>query len=564
VVCALAATALFVGQAALLGLVLDALFLKGNALAPLRAPLGALVLLALGRAPFLYAADTLAQGAAADIKRRLRVRLSRRLVERGPLWVAGERAGEVAHTVVGGVEALNAYYAQYLPQAVLAVLQPLLVLLAVFFADPLSAMVLFVTWPLIPLFMWLIGTRAAAETRRQWLELSRLGAAFLDAVTGLATLKALGRARDAGSALEAAGERLRVATLGVLRVAFLSALVLELLATLGTALLAVEIGLRLLYGRVAFASGLFVLVLTPEFYRPLRALGAAYHAGTAGREAGRRVIEVLCGEAPAPSPSPIVPPPGPRSRAADRRPAPRIALEDVRADYGAGLPLALDGVSLTLGAGQTLALVGPSGSGKSTVANLVLRFLDPRSGRVLVDGRPLSLESPDEWRARVAWVPQRPWLFHGTVLDNVRFGRPEATREEVEAAARDAEALDFIAELPMGFDTQVGEGGLRLSGGQARRLALARAFLKDAPVLVLDEPTAWLDPETEDRLAATLRRLCAGRTVLLIAHRLRTVAGADRVAILRAGRVEEEGPPGELRARGGAWARLLAAVEVPS
>lgn len=562
VACGLAATVLLVGQAALLSLVLDALFLKGRALADLHAPLGALVLLALGRSLLLYAADGLAQGAAAETKRRLRVRLARRLIERGPLWVAGERAGEVVHTVVGGVEALDAYYAQYLPQAALAVLQPLFVLLAVLFSDPLSALVLFVTWPLIPLFMWLIGTRAGAETRRHWLELSRLGAAFLDTVTGLTTLKALGRAHATASALEASGERLRAATMGVLRVAFLSALALELLATLGTALLAVEIGLRLLYGQMAFASGLFVLVLTPEFYRPLRALGAAYHAGTAGREAGRRVFEVLGGEASATGAGPLAEPAAAPLAATARGPAPRIVLEDVRADYGAGPPLALDGVSLTLGAGQTLALVGPSGSGKSTVANLLLRFLEPRSGHVLVDGRPLAEQGQDEWRAQVAWVPQRPWLFDGTVLDNLCLGRPDATREEVEAAARNAEALDFIAELPAGFDTRVGEGGLRLSGGQARRVALARAFLKEAPVVVLDEPTAWLDPEMEDRLASALRRLCAGRTVLLIAHRLRTVAGADRVAILRAGRVEEEGPPGELRARGGAWARLLVPHEV--
>lgn len=527
-------------------------------------PLFALVLLALARAPLLSGTEALASRAAAEIKHGLRVRLLRRLVERGPLFVAGERAGELVHTVGGGVEALEAYYARYLPQSALAILQPLLLLLAVLGADPLSALILFLTWPLIPLFMWLIGTRAATETRRQWLEQSRLGAAFLDTVTGLATLKALGRGHDATRALEASGDRLRLATLGVLRVAFLSALALELLASLGIALLAVEIGLRLLYGRLDFARGLFVLVLAPEFYRPLRTLGAAYHAGAAGREAGRRVFEVLAGEALSRSPRPAAE--GPWSSLPVLVPgtAPRIVLEEVRADYGEGLPLALDGVSLTLDPGTTLALVGPSGSGKSTVANLVLRFLEPRSGRLLVDGRPLAHLDPNAWRAQVAWVPQRPWLFDGTILDNLRRGRPGASREEVEAAAREADALEFIAELPAGLDTPVGEGGLRLSGGQARRLALARAFLKGAPVVVLDEPTAWLDPETEDRLAAALRRLRAGRTVLLIAHRLRTVAGAERVAILRGGRVEEEGPPAELRARGGAWARLLTLREASS
>jgi thiol reductant ABC exporter CydD subunit len=409
--------------------------------------------------------------------------------------------------------------------------------------------------------MTLIGSRAAERTRRQWRELSRLGAAFLDTVSGLTTLKSFGRAEAAVGVLEAAGERLRVATMGVLRMAFLSALVLELLASLSTALVAVEIGLRLLYGRMDFASGLFVLILTPEFYRPLRALGASYHAGAAGRESGARVLEVLEGETLEAETLESRSPEAEKGGSAAGPGPPRIVFEDVRVSYGDLLPLALDGLTLTLDPGETLALVGPAGAGKSTTANLLLRFLEPRSGQIRVDGQSLALEGAEEWRRRVAWVPQRPWLFDGTVLDNLRLGRPEATREEAEAAAREAEAWDFIAELPQGLDTPVGEGGLRLSGGQAQRVALARAFLRNAPVVVLDEPTAQLDPETEDRLAKALERLCAGRTVLLIAHRLRTVMAADRIALLYAGRVAEEGTHHDLLQRGGPYAGLVGRAE---
>jgi ATP-binding cassette subfamily C protein CydD len=540
------ASAIFVvAQAGLLSRALDGVFLRGRGLGDLRPLLVGLVAVALVRALAVYGAEVVAQRSAAETKRALRVRLARRLVDRGPVWTTNERAGELAHTLVGGVDALDAYVSQYLPHAALAVLTPVLVLVAVLVADPLSALVLAITYPLVPVFMILIGTRAAARTRRQWLELSRLGAAFLDQLAGLPTLKVFGRAEAAADTLEASGRKLRDVTMSVLRVAFLSALALELVAMLGTALVAVEIGLRLVYGRIEFSSGLFVLLLTPEFYRPLRALGAAYHAGMAGTEAGQRVFDVLEGEAATRVADPGVTVVGARAPG-----PPAITLEGVRAAYGPGLPPALDAVSFALAPGETLALVGPSGSGKTTVANLLLRFLEPHAGRITVDGEALDGKDPDAWRDGVAWVPQRPHLFYGTVLENLRLGRPDATREEIEEAARQAEALAFIEELPLRFDTPVGEGGLRLSGGEAQRLALARAFLKDAPFLVLDEPTAQLDPETEDRLARALRRLCAGRTVLLIAHRRRTVAEADRAVRLHAGRVVEQGAPGVLLARG--------------
>ena len=512
--------------------------------------------MAVARAVTVFLGEVAAQRASAVTKRALRVRLAARLAERGPLWATGERTGELAQTLTVGVEAMDGFVAQYLPQLALAVGAPLLVMAVVFRADALSGVVLLVTGPLVPFFMALVGAKASERTRGQWLDLQRLGGTFLDTVTGLATLKAFGRAEAAVRGLAAAGEALRVSTMGVLRIAFLSALVLELLATVGTALVAVGIGLRLLYGRLDFESGLFVLLLTPEFYRPLRGLGAAWHAGMSGREAGKRILEILDGEEAKASISPSSPK---TDLGTEGVSPPRIAFEDVGAAYGGRS--ALDGLSFAIPAGETVALVGPTGSGKTTTAHLLLRFLEPTGGRILVDGAPLGAIERDAWRSRLAWVPQRPTFLHGSVLENLRLGRPDATREEVWEAADRALARSFIAELPQGLDTPLGEDGLRLSAGQARRLALARAFLRDPAVLVLDEPTAELDPETEDQLLPALRRLRQGRTTLLIAHRLASVRDADRIVVLRNGRVEEAGPPAELLARGGRYARLIAAFE---
>ena len=549
--------ALVVLQASLLSRGLDAVFLKHAGPADISSVLMGLVITGLARACVVFLAEVAAQRAAAETKSALRIRLASRLAERGPLWIGKERAGEVAQTLTAGVEAMDGFVAQYLPQVFLATTAPLLVMAVVFKADVLSGFVLLVTGPLVPFFMALVGAGAGVHARRQWLALQRLGGVFLDTVTGLPTLKAFGRADAAVRELAATGDALRASTMSVLRLAFLSSLVLELLATVGTALVAVGIGLRLLYGRLDFQTGLFVLLLTPEFYRPLRGLGAAWHAGTAGREAAKRIAEVLEG----PAASPRI---GPVARIASLTGPPHVAFDEVRATYGQAERNALDGLSFEIGAGQTVGLVGPSGAGKSTIATLLLGFLEPASGRVLVDGTPLHEIDRDAWRSRVAWLPQRPTLFYGSVLENLRLGRPQASLDEVWAAVESACARSFIEDLPEGLETPLGENGLRLSAGQARRLALARAFLRDPAVVVLDEPTAELDPETEDLLLPALRRLCEGRTTLLIAHRLTSVRHADRIVVLRDGRIEESGRPADLLATGGVYAQLVAAFESPS
>lgn len=540
-----------VAQADRLSHAIDAVFLGGADRAAVLGLLLGLLAAGLVRAAASWASAACAQRFARRVKLALRGQAAGRLAELGPAYLTGERTGELVHTLSAGVEALDAYLSQYLPQLALAALVPLLVLAAVAPVDPLSGLVLALTFPLVPLFMYLIGAAAQQRTRRQWRLLARLSASFLDALQGLTTLKLLGRSADAAERLASASERLRVATLGVLRLAFLSALVLEALATLATAVVAVEVGLRLLYGRLGFREALFVLVLAPEFYRPLRGLGAAFHAGMAGEEAAPRLLAIL--EAPTAL-----------ARPAAARPVPApplpVVFEDVGYAYAMGGAPALDGVSLRLEADRVVALVGPSGAGKTTLASLLLGFLAPGSGRVSVAGTPLVELDPEAWRRQVAWVPQRPHAFHGSVLDNLRLARPEATPAEVEAAARLAHAHAFIELLPERYATRIGERGARLSGGELQRLALARAFLKDAPLLVLDEPTAQLDPESEAAVSEALRRLVRGRSVLLIAHRLATVREADEIVLLERGRVVERGAHTGLVAAGGLYARLVAAA----
>src|SRR5690606_31105200 len=325
-------------------------------------------------------------------------------------------------------------------------------------------------------------------SRAQWRALSRMSAHFLDALQGLPTLKLFGRSRAEIERIRVISDQFRDTTMSVLRVAFLSALVLELLSTISVAIVAVEIGLRLLYERMTFADAFFVLVIAPEFYLSLRMLGTRFHAGMSGFAAAERIFAVL--ETPPPA-APDAPPAALPERITT------VRFERVAFAYDAGERPALNGVSFEIRHGEKVALVGPSGAGKSTIVQLLLRFIEPGGGQITVDGVPLALIPADVWRTQIAWVPQRPHLFQTTIADNIRLARPDAPLEDVVRAAEQAHADEFIRAMPQGYATPIGERGARLSGGQAQRIALARAYLKDAPLLLLDEPTANLDAETE-------------------------------------------------------------------
>lgn len=549
IACGLTGGVLMVGQAWLLSHIIDRVFLGSAGLSDQQSAL--LVLLAVGvtRALAIWLGDSAAGRVAAGVQTRLRRRLFEHIMALGPAFTQGERSGELAAAVVQGIDALDAYFSQYLPRLALAALVPLTILIVVFPRDLLSGVVLLVTAPLIPLFMILIGNLADALTRRQYRSLSRMSAHFLDVLQGLTTLKAFGRNRDQVQAIERITGEFREATMSVLRVAFLSALVLEMVGTISTAIVAVEIGLRLLYARMAFVDALFILLLAPEYYLPLRALGASFHAGMSGVAAAGRIFEVL--DRPAP----------PATSTIDLVSVSvmLIRFEDVHVAYEDGTRPALNGVSFTLHPGEKIALVGPSGAGKSTLINLLLRFVDPAAGAIRVDGLPLGSLPPDWWRSQVAWVPQRPYLFNDSAAANIALARPDASADDIRRAADLAHAAEFIEALPQGYETPIGERGARLSGGQAQRIALARAFLKDAPLVLLDEATANLDPALEALIRESIRRLLADRTALIIAHRLNTVTAANRVIVLDGGRVAQIGSHTELSQVDGPYRRLVAA-----
>ncbi|GBF35716.1 transport ATP-binding protein CydD [Desulfocucumis palustris] len=544
-------------QAGCLARVVNRVFLNGNNLEDVRALLGVLLGLIIFRAGLAWIGEIAAHRAAAGIKHRLRQRLLAHLLALGPVYAGGERTGELVNVLVEGIEALDAYFARYLPQLALAALLPLAVLGFVFPLDIVSGLILLFTAPLIPLFMFLIGKWAQSLSRRQWEALSLMSAHFLDVLQGLTTLKIFGRSKEQAKTIARISGNFRDTTLGVLRVAFLSALALEFVATISTALVAVTVGLRLVYARIPFEQAFFLLLLAPEFYLPLRLLGGNYHAGLAGVSAAGRIFEIL--DTPPPPetksspPSPV--PPGPPFR---------ITFEDVHFSYGQGERTALQGVSFGINPGEMVALVGPSGAGKTTAAHLLLRFIEPDRGRILVNGTPLGQMPQEEWRRHIALIPQKPYLFYGTIADNIRLGRPGAALEEVMEAAVQAGGHGFILDLPRGYDTQVGEGGIRLSGGQVQRLAIARAFLKDAPLLIMDEATGGLDPVSESVILESLERLARGRTALIIAHRLHTVRRAGRIVVLESGRVAETGRHQELLEMKGIYHRLVSVYPASS
>jgi ATP-binding cassette, subfamily C, bacterial CydD len=497
--------------------------------APLGVVANALVLLALVfalRGLLAWAFEVAGARAASTVLSELRLELVARRLRAQPAALDGVEAGELAAVGVQGVDPLAAYFGRYLPQVVLACIVPLAIIGWVGAIDLTSALIMVVTLPLVPVFMWLIGRYTEERTREQWTALRLLSTHFLDVVRGLPTLRLLNRSRAQVEALREVGERYRRATMGTLRITFLSGSVLELGATLGVALVAVTIGVRLVGGDIGLEAGLTVLVLAPELYLPLRRLGAHYHASAEGIEVADRILALL--EAPD------------EVQATGALPAPSLSAAVVRFErvtfaYPSRPDLVLDGLDLELLPGETLALVGESGAGKTTVANLLLRLAAPTSGRVTVGGLDLAQCDTDAWRRQLAWVPEHPTLFRGTIGDNIALGRRAATEQEIHAAARDAGADGFVRALPAGYDTVVGDGGRPLSAGERRRIALARAFLRDAALVVLDEPTADLDPESAALVGRAVERLRPGRTLFLIAHRPQLANIADRVVVLEHG-----------------------------
>ncbi|MGI5376675.1 thiol reductant ABC exporter subunit CydD [Streptomyces sp. CA-251387] len=511
---------LVIAQAMLIAEVVVGAFQHGLSAADLRTPLLLLVAVAVCRALVSWLTELAAHRASAAVKSELRGRLLERAATLGPGWLSGQRTGSLVALATRGVDALDDYFSRYLPQLGLAVVVPVAVLARIVTEDWVSAAIIVGTLPLIPIFMMLIGWATQSRMDRQWQLLSRLSGHFLDVVAGLPTLKVFGRAKAQAESIRRITGEYRRATMRTLRIAFISSFALELLSTLSVALVAVTIGMRLVHGEMHLYDGLVVLVLAPEAYLPLRQVGAQYHAAAEGLSAAEEIFEVLETSAPA------------SGTAAVSAGAVSFEFEGVSVRYPGRSADAVAGVSFTVEPGETVALVGPSGAGKSTLLSVLLGFVRPSEGRVLVGGADLAELDLEEWRSRIAWVPQRPHLYAGTIAENVRLACPDADDAAVRRALGDAGALEFVDALPQGIDTVLGDDGAGLSAGQRQRLALARAFLADRPVLLLDEPTAALDGATEAEVVEAVRRLAVGRTVLLVVHRPALLGVADRVVRL--------------------------------
>jgi ATP-binding cassette subfamily C protein CydCD len=523
---------LVIAQAMLIAEVVVGAFQHGQSVTELRTPLLLLAAVAVGRSIVAWLTELAAHRASAAVKSELRGRLLDRAAALGPGWLAGQRTGSLVTLATRGVDALDDYFSRYLPQLGLAVVVPVAVLARIVTEDWVSAAIIVGTLPLIPLFMMLIGWATQSRMDRQWRLLSRLSGHFLDVVAGLPTLKVFGRAKAQAESIRRITGEYRQATLRTLRIAFLSSFALELLATLSVALVAVTIGMRLVHGDMDLYIGLVILVLAPEAYLPLRQVGAQYHAAAEGLAAAEEIFTVLQTPVPASGTGAV--------------PSGAVAFEGVAVRYPGRSVDAVTDVSFSVEPGETVALVGPSGVGKSTLLNVLLGFVTPSEGRVRVGGADLAGLDLEEWRSRIAWVPQRPHLYAGTIAENVRLARPDADDRAVRRALRDAGALEFVDALPEGAETVLGEDGAGLSAGQRQRLALARAFLADRPVLLLDEPTASLDGGTEAEVVAAVRKLSVGRTVLLVVHRPALLEVADRV--VRLGSAELSSAP--------SWSRL--------
>lgn len=548
------AAAAFFLLAYLLSDVINRVFLEEQTLDDVLPRLYTMLLLLFIRGGALWGREMAAQRSATIVKSSLRRQLASRLFLLGPLYARAERSGELVNTLVEGIESLDQFMTQYLPAKALAVVVPALVFLIILYLDPWTTLVLLVAGPMMLLILALIGGRAKAITERRFLEMNWMSAFFLDILQGLPTLKLFGRDQEQSRNIKKISDEYGNTTMEVLRTAFQSSLVMEWAATAATAMVALEVSLRLMSGSLPFTIALTVLLLTPEFFLPMRQFAIRYHAGTAGKAAADRIYAIL--DTPVERAEP--------TGAKGQIPPPRqldIRFERVTFAYEPDQRAALQGFSMDLPQGSRLLLAGPTGAGKTTVSQLLLRFAEPDSGRILVGDVPLETIGKAEWREQIAWVPQHPYLFHGSVLENIQMARPTAAREEIIAASVAAHAHAFISALPQGYDTAVGEQGARLSGGQRQRLAIARALLKDAPLLILDEPTSQLDSRSEQIVRQTLDRLMAGRTALIIAHNLDLALDVDQILLLEGGREVEIGSHSELLAKNGSYSRLVASYQ---
>jgi len=546
---------LLIAQARLLAQIVHGAFMQGLSFEMLSSAFGALLAVIVLRALLGWGREVAGFQAGARIRTEVRMAIMHHIMVLGPAYTQRHKTGAVASTLLDQVEGLHGFYAFYLPQLALAVMIPVSILAFVFPISWAAGTLLLVTAPLIPLFMVLVGMGAESISQHNFQALARLSAQFLDILKGLPTLKLFDRSRGEEQTIAAVSADYRKRTMRVLRIAFLSSAVLEFFCSMAIALVAVYLGMSFLgylnfgtYGKsLTLAGGFFILLLAPDFFLPLRELGIHYHARAQALGAAKQIIKILS----EPCPAKLM---GTKSM---EQPGPiQLSFQNVTLAYDNRKRSALRGITFDINPGKHVALVGPSGAGKTTILNLILGFLQPDAGEIRINDSSMMDIDLESWRTQLAWIGQDPLLFHGSIRENIQLGRTDATDAEIHQAVRAAGLLDFTGNLPAGLDTHVGEHGFGLSRGQAQRIALARAFVKDAPILILDEPTTGLDRENEHLVLEALEKLYRGRTVLTVMHRMANIEHSDQILVIVDGSIAEYGTYDNLMAAGGVFKHL--------
>jgi ATP-binding cassette, subfamily C, bacterial CydD len=544
-------------QAALLAHIIHAACIDATTREALH-PFFFMLIIVLGaRALLTWGREICGQKASTLIRRTVRRELLEHVQALGPMYIRDKQTAPLTSTMVERVEAMHGYFAHYLPQKTLALIVPFMIGLTALAVSWVVGLIFLITAPLVPLFMIMIGRGAEKLNQKNFQLLSRMSAHFLDTLQGLTTLKLFQRSEKETERLATSSEQYRQGTMRVLRVAFLSSAILEFLTCVALAMTAVFLGLSYLhyfdfglYSRtLTLQTGLFLLLLAPELFLPLRELGTHYHARAEALGAAAEISSILH--------QPLSPNGQEKSSSLVVNDGISLDLRHVTHSFVHGQRPALNNLSLQIQAGEWLAIVGASGAGKTTLMHLLLRFLPLQQGAIKVNGRPLTSLSTADWHRHLAWVPQQPTLFHGTVADNIALGDPHLTMERIVAAARAARLHDVAQDLASGLAIAVGEQGKLLSGGQARRVALARAFARNSSLVILDEPTASLDTENERLITASLQQLARGRTMIMLTHRLETARAADRIAVMANGSVVEVGRHQDLLAANGTYAGIF-------
>lgn len=536
----------------LLSKIINSVFLTNQTLPEVKSLLLGFLLVAVLKLLLHFLEGSLSSSVIAYVKTSVREKIVKHIFDIGPLLLKSEQTGELANTLIKGVDKLEEYFAKFLPQLFNALLIPLLILIFVFPIDLLTAIIFVVTAPIIPLFMYLIGNAAQKLNNKQWQSLSRMSAYFFDVLLGLQTLKLFNKTNETVSKIFDVTNSFRIKTMNVLRVAFLSALVLEVAATISVAVVAVSIGLRLLSGNFNFQEALFILIIAPEFYLPMRKLGAGYHAGMEGIAAFERIKDFIPQEGTLIhiSKSELA---SEKEFIADYS----LEIKNVSFTYPTRDKPAIDDVSFTIEQNKITALVGLSGSGKSTIINLLLRFFEPTNGTISIGNQNISGVNTEVWCKNISWVSQNPHVFNKTILENIKIANESATDEEVIEAARKARLHDRIMKLPQQYSSRLGENGAKFSGGEVQRLAIARAHLRNSKILLVDEPTANLDPIIEEEILKDLFHLYEGKTTLVIAHRLNTIINADKIIVLKEGKLLDYDTHDNLISRDSYYKKML-------